>query len=296
MQAEQLSAGQGVTTSDRAPVSWTCPNCSAARATPFCPACGERPIGARDLTLRGLLASLAVAVTSIDGRLLRSVRALMTRPGALTVAWLEGRQKPYIGPFQLFLLANVVFFGLQSLIGGKIFSTPLDHHLHNQMWSDLAARLVDQRLAVLHQTQAQFAPLFDQAVVRNAKSLIVLMALAFSLVPPLLFRRSGRPFAAHLVFALHFYAFLLLLFCCALVVAAGDAFFGGDGLQSDRVDHVLSLLLLATCAAYLYVATGQVFGASGVARVLKVAALTVSVAAIVLGYRFALFLITLYGT
>jgi hypothetical protein len=285
-----------VTLPKSAPAAWTCPNCRAARATPFCPTCGERPIAASDLTLRGLLANLAVAVSSVDGRLVRTVRALMTQPGALTLAWVEGRQKPYLGPFQLFLLANVAFFGLQSLMGGKIFSTPLDHHLHNQMWSELAQRLVTQRLATLHETQAHFAPLFDQAVVRNAKSLIVLMALAFSLVPPLLFRRSGRPFAAHLVFALHFYAFLLLLFCAALTVAAGDVFFGGAGLQSDRVDHVLSLLLLAVCAAYLYVATGRVFEARGAARVLKVATLTVSVAAIVLGYRFALLLITLYGT
>ena len=98
------------------------------------------------------------------------------------------------------------------------------------MWSELAQRLVTQRLATLHQTPEGFAPLFDRAVVLHAKSLIVLMAAAFSALLPLLFRASRRPFAAHLVFALHFYAFLLLLFCAALLVAAGDTLLGGGGL------------------------------------------------------------------
>ncbi len=48
-------------------------DCSIAHVTPYCPVCGERPPGARDLTLRGLFDQLVHEVTSVDGR--RSVRA-----------------------------------------------------------------------------------------------------------------------------------------------------------------------------------------------------------------------------
>jgi hypothetical protein len=47
---------------------------------------------------------------------------------------------------------------------------------------------------------------------------------------------------------------------------------------------------------YLYAAIGPVYGASGAMRVAKAVVLTLAVGLIVLGYRFVLFLITLYGT
>jgi hypothetical protein len=50
------------------------------------------------------------------------------------------------------------------------------------------------------------------------------------------------------------------------------------------------------CAIYLWVAVTKVYGTGGVARALQVAALTLTVVSIVLGYRFALLLITLYTT
>src|SRR4051812_45666487 len=100
---------------------WTCPTCRVTVGTPFCPTCGERPL-AGDLALKGLGAQAARSLGGVDGRLLRSLRLLIGRPGALTQAYQDGRRKPFIGPFQLFLLANLVFFTVQSLTHTKIFS------------------------------------------------------------------------------------------------------------------------------------------------------------------------------
>ena len=73
---------------------------------------------------------------------------------------------------------------------------------------------------------------------------------------------------------------------------------GSVGRDSCRTDSTvcISLTLLLACAIYLYVATGTVYGAHGVLRVLKVSTLTLAMATIVLGYRFALLLVTLYST
>jgi hypothetical protein len=54
--------------------------------------------------------------------------------------------------------------------------------------------------------------------------------------------------------------------------------------------------LLIACAVYLYAAIGAVYGGGPTARVLSTIVLTMAVAAIVLAYRFALFLLTLYTT
>jgi hypothetical protein len=53
------------------------------------------------------------------------------KSGVLTVAYVQGRRLPYIGPFQLFLLSNVLFFAMQSQTNTNIVSSPLDSHLHS---------------------------------------------------------------------------------------------------------------------------------------------------------------------
>jgi len=141
--------------------------------------------------------------------------------------------------------------------------------------------LVAQRLETKQTTLALYAPVFNQAVVLNAKSLIILMALPFALLLPIRYFRSRRPFVAPLVFSLHLYAFLLLLFSVASVAAVVDVWFGGAGLNSARMDNILSVISLVACATYLYMATGAVYGASGTIRVLKVAALALAAAALV---------------
>jgi Protein of unknown function (DUF3667) len=275
---------------------WTCPSCRQPITTPYCPSCGERPRSPRDLTLRGLVDQAFEAFTNIDGRLLRSVRCLIVRPGALTAAFIEGRRTPYLGPVALFLVANAVFFAAESLTGGLVFTTPLQSHVQNQPWSGPAQSLVAAHLASHHTTLDAYAPRFDGAVALHARSLILLMALAFAPLPALVFRRRGHPAAVHAVFSLHLYAFMLLLFSIATAIPAAGMLFGHERSTSPLLDAVLSIGLLLACAGYLYVAIGAVYSSTRASRLLSAIVLTAGVAVIVLGYRFALLLLTLYTT
>jgi hypothetical protein len=242
--------------------------------------------------LRGLAERLLQAFTSIDTKTARSAWTLVRRPGELTVSWMEGVRKIYVAPITLFLLINVLFFAVQSLTGETVFSSPLDSHLNHQDWSAFARSVVARRLDATGTSHDAFAAAFDSAVVVHAKSLIILMTVPFALLLPLVFVRAHRPFMTHVVFALHLYAFLLLLFCFALLVASASARLGFGGLESAAVDNVLSVFNLAACGLYLYFAVGPVYGTDGIRRVLHATVLAVAVAVIVIGYRFALFLIT----
>jgi len=137
---------------------------------------------------------------------------------------------------------------------------------------------------------------FDRSVALNAKSFIVLMTILFSLLLPVTFVRERRPFMAHVVFSLHLYTFLLLIFCVDLLAAKLSELAGLGGLETPWVDNVLSAANLAACALYIYLAVGPVYGATGALRIGKATLLALAAAAIVVGYRFLLFLVTLYGT
>jgi hypothetical protein len=273
---------------------WTCPGCGRRRATAFCPSCGEEKLRPRDLKVDDLARRIFAAFSSVDGKLMRSFRALLATPGALSGYYVAGERRSWLGPLQLFLIANALFFAVQSWTHLAIFSSPLESHLHNQDWQEIARSMTAARLQARHETLAAFATVFDSAALLNAKALIILMALAFVPFLPLLYPGARRAFGAHVVFALHLYAFILLLMCVSILLAEVDLLLGGGGLASEPVDIALSLFNLAACAVYLYPATGRFYGSRGAARIAKVAALTAAIGAIVLAYRFTIFLITLY--
>jgi hypothetical protein len=104
-------------------VRWICPTCNVTVTTPFCGHCGEEPLAPRDLTLHGLGEKLLHALTSVDARAMRSAGKLLCHPGELTLAWTKGVRKLYVAPFQLFLIANVLFFGVQWLTSENVFSS-----------------------------------------------------------------------------------------------------------------------------------------------------------------------------
>jgi hypothetical protein len=276
--------------------NWTCPGCSKIRRSQFCPQCGEERLRAKDLTLGDVVAQFANRMTSVDGKLLRSSRAILTRPGTLTAAYVRGERLQYLAPLSLFLLANALFVAMQALTRTDILSTPLESHLQVQDWKGFAQSIVARRLETTHQSVSAYAPHFDSAARFNAKALMILMVLAFAPILPLLFRAPRRTAGAHVVFALHLYTFVLVLLCVSIGIAELDLLAGGGGLGSPSVDAFLSLFNVGACAVYLYLAIGPAYGGSGGARYALAALLAVAMAALFVGYRFVIFLITLYGT
>ena len=122
------------------------------------------------------------------------------------------------------------------------------------------------------------------------------MTIPFSLILPMTFLGDRRPFMAHVVFSLHLYTFLLLVFCVALLAAKLSALLGWGGLDAPAVDNILSVANLVACGVFIYLAIGPVYGATGALRIGRTLLLSLGAAIVVVGYRFALFLITLYAT
>jgi hypothetical protein len=250
----------------------------------------------RDLSLRSLFDQAFHALTNVDGRVFRTARSLVLQPGALAAAYIHGSRTRYVAPFQVFLLANVLFFAVQSISATNIFGASLASHLHVQDWQATARALTDARLQHAHLTLKGYAPIFDHAVESHAKTLVILMTVPFALLLAALFHREDRPFAMHAVLALHVWSFLLIVFSASLLLADIDMLIGGPGLRSSGIDNGLSVFNVLTCAVWLFFALHSVYGVTGPVRLLKTLALSVALMAIVLGYRFVLFLITLYST
>jgi hypothetical protein len=186
----------------------------------------------------------------------------------------------------------VVFFAAQSLAGLNTFSARLGAIAFQ--FGPTVRGLIDRRLASLGTARDVYSPIYDHAASVNAKSFIILMVISFAAVTWALFLRSKRASLTDLVFALHFYAFLLLVGC--FVTVAERATEAALGRWSVAWDSGFAAAALLACAVYLYAAAARVYGVTGVGRILCVGVWLFSTASIWIAYRFVVFLITLYTT
>lgn len=277
-----------------------CPTCDRPRAGNFCAHCGERRLGPHDHTLRHFLGQMLEAFTHADAKIFLSLRTLLFRPGRLTADCLQGKRKPYIPPLQFFLICNLIFFLLHPLIDSNTLTTDLHTQVQYTWHRGMAQTLVTARVAARGVTLAAYTKDFDLAAVTLAKSLVILLVPVFSVAVMALYWRQRRYYGAHLVFALHFCAFWLLLICATMALTnlavrllRTVAVFP----SADLVGRSIIVFSLAIMTAYLFRAVRVVFDreATGVTA-LKALALGIALNLALQAYRFGLFFLSYWTT
>lgn len=291
---ENQLAVEEVASDAAAPVC--CPNCGNAAPERFCPRCGEQRINDKDFSLRGYLGEALNVLTNVESNVLRSFAALIARPGHLTAEYFAGRRKRYLKPLQLFLFCNLIYFFAQSYTGANTLTTPLYVHLNMLPYSEsvrgMVYREVEERRVDFDDYQLKF-----NAVIQNqAKTLVILMIPAFTLGAAALNWRRRPLFVAHLVFATHFFSFLLLLLTTFhLAVSFLLRRLHALGLPVPESDLLYTTIILFACGVYLFHASKRMYAQGRAATLLKCVLLVVWLGVVVQSYRLALFFTTFYS-
>jgi hypothetical protein len=97
----------------------TCINCGAIAVGAYCPACGQET-DVRLPTLQQFMRETMGSLVAIDGRLWRTLHALLTRPGFLTREYLRGRRRYYVRPARLYLATSLILFAVLRLTAEPI--------------------------------------------------------------------------------------------------------------------------------------------------------------------------------
>lgn len=280
--------------------SWNCATCGETGRAPFCPNCGEKKPSRHDLSLHHFFTHALGEFFHFDSKIFRSFRLLFTKPGFLAAEYVRGCRKPYLHPFQIFFVANLLYFFLQPVIGWSGLRTPLYIHTHMMPYSQLASRMVASRILAKGVKPQQFSAAFDHAVEVQARTLVVVMVPLLALVLALVQWRKRRFFGEHLVLALHFTAFWLvgvfiLMYGGSVIVLKWLAH-RGIHFSDASVDSLLFPITRAVQAIYLFVAFRVFYRDSVPAALLKAAAVAWVVLYIMQLYRFILFLTALYSS
>ena len=176
-----------------------CGNCGTRLAGSFCHACGQKAVSA-EVRLHDLAHEAIHELAHVDGKIVQTLRLLLTKPGMLTAELLSGRRARYLSPIRLYLTCSVLFFGAVALAPDvsrtliKVTYTagaPRDPAIRQQ-WEDAASARA------------------GRAVVHDFPRVMFALMPVFGLLTWGLYRKARPFYAAHLYYSIHFHAFAFL--------------------------------------------------------------------------------------
>jgi len=221
------------------PTTPDCLNCGAPRTGRWCSECGQD--GERRLRgIPDLFRELFADLVELDGRIVTTLRRVLSEPGSLTREYADGHFVGQLPPVRLYLAVSAIYFFLAPQLGNGLVR--LAGGTQNAAWAQLGPLAWDSELLLL--------------------LLIPLFALA---ARPLLAGRA-RAFEEVFVFSVHYQVFFLVA-----VVLGGvtGAFVSRSGSLTAVV--LTYVLTLAAPLVYLGMALREAFRLSG----LRLAGLTV---------------------
>ncbi|MCC7466511.1 MAG: DUF3667 domain-containing protein [Saprospiraceae bacterium] len=259
LSSKQPEKSQGVHVSETPPES--CPTCGAAFVGQFCHSCGEKRIAASDLSLRYYAQTLLADFTHLDSKLFRTIRLLLTRPSALSEAYVTGRRSRYIKPLQVFLLVNLVFFLVFSSNDAFAPRLAFVYDSDTNLWNGLPIKTwVDTYAANKGMSVDAAITQMDIEISNLTKGLLYLFVPFLGLVFWGLFYKQNRLLLCHIIFATHWFAFFILfMMVCGVAI-----------LVLIKVHGItLLLMLLAALLPFHLIATRHFYGGSWLSLMIK---------------------------
>jgi len=93
----------------------SCLNCQTRMVGSFCHECGQENV-TYVVSFGELLREMYSEFVQVDSRMVRTVGALIIRPGLLTNEFLNGKRVRYLSPFKMYVVVSALFFLLFTIL------------------------------------------------------------------------------------------------------------------------------------------------------------------------------------
>jgi hypothetical protein len=173
----------------------SCPNCGAALTGDWCAQCGQKRVHAGDLSFGHAVHHLVEEVFHLDGKLWGTMRLLLTRPGELSLDFLEGRRQRHVHPVRLFLTMAALFFLLSN--------TTVLRLEHIETRAPQLSRLFEAKAKQAGLSKAAYLASRNPVLQNTYKLGVIASVFVVGLLLLALFRRRFRSIGEHLTVAGH---------------------------------------------------------------------------------------------
>lgn len=270
-----------------------CPSCGNIIQEKFCSNCGEKKIDRHDFSVKHFAAESLEGLTHFDNKFIRSLKLLITRPGMLTKYHFEGRRVPYMKPLQLFIVCNIIFF---FLLGKQnMFSQNFYNYRNFSPYTLFGTQKAIAAKAATEAALNQLAIYFNGQMAAQSKAFLILFIPLMAIFIALFFINKKRYFAEHLVFATHFFSFLVLYYLALYFFAQLPFWLITKSNFNSTFDLVVSILSLLVMSVYFVFAVKQFYDASNWQSILTGIFIAVVFTFSIYAYRMFLFYKILYS-
>lgn len=266
---------------------YTCPTCGNAIAGNFCQTCGEKKLDRHDFSFKHVIEEAFEGFTHFDNKFFRTAYLLLFKPGQLSVDFFNGKKVPYMRPFQMFVICNILFF----LLAGKVnfFAQPLSSFNDYDPYIQLGSKKIIDSIVKSEAQWQLLAVEFNERMASDSKAFLAIFIPVFALGSIGVNKNKRKFLAEHLVFSAHFFTFILIFYTFFLVLIAQPyAKLAGQGFN-QTFDMVSSLFCVSIISIYYGLAAKKFYGANS----LRVIAGSVSIAILfmlaLVSYRMLLF-------
>ena len=248
----------------------SCASCGHAVDGAYCSRCGEEVLDPSKLTLRHFFThTFFHELFSFDGKIWRTLRLLLFRPGFLALEYSAGRRRPYVNPLRVLIVAIIVYvlatqsrgIGFTLDIGIKLNIAPVPMSsisiggtLDQVDRFEILESMFVERFGPAENATAEQRNRFNRMLNGFATPLSFMAVLVMALLLYASFRRRRPLLVEHIVFSMHYFSAALLWLLVPLLAFA-------LGLPRLSVVAALAVLLLVQLwqFAYLTIATRRFY-------------------------------------
>ena len=275
--------------------TYTCSACGRRAQENFCANCGEPRLHQGE-NVGHLVHDLVHVLTHADTSIFRTLRDLFRMPGELTRAYFEGPRRRYLRPVNFFVVCNVLMFLLTAAEHIVPFSAPFDIQTQRQFYSPYIQPRAQQFLAHARDDYEvrELKRDYDVHTAHLSKSIVILLAIGFAVLLTLAFAGTKKFFVEHLVFALHFYSFFMLMTCLVGALLVFLSFLARNSGLAISTEVVGVGLLGFGSAAWLYFALRRFYHTGIASSIVRAIVLGTATIPLMILYRWFLFYATIW--
>lgn len=223
-----------------------CLNCDTRLHGKFCHSCGQKATSA-SVNVHHFVHEATHEFLHLDGKILRTLKLLVTKPGQLTVEFLEGRRARYISPLRVYLTFSLIFFTLAAILPRGLDGAVKVKSGETGLQGDTE---FERRLEAGLSKAERDTDLIGNAVMKHLPKVMFGLMPVFALITWLFYRKQRRFYIPHLYYSVHFHAFVFLVMSVYLLV------------NRAGVLKPVAAVLILTVIPYHFIALRRVFGGS----------------------------------
>lgn len=264
-----------------------CAHCQHQFQGNYCPNCGQKVIFEEDKKLKHFVHQFFSSLFFADGKVLKTLKMMIFKPGELSRAYISGDRKSYLAPLQVFFFANLIYFLFPVF---STFNTSLSTQMKRLPYSDMVRPVVENHLEKNQLDYREYREKFEARSTDMAKLILVVLVLLQAIELKVLFiRNKDLYFTDFLAAAAYFNAmyilFLLVLLPSLLLLV--NWFIDFDlGLLNEKS---FSIIFIGLIVSYLSLFLRRAFQLKWFPAIIRAIALSLLLVPGFIIYRFILF-------